>query len=297
MSSLQSGTVNLFIKLIRQNLFLEKLEPQTHRSSFERISNITKFPRGVTMQRGELAGLPAGYFTPEKMILPDTVVLYLHGGGYFAGSYNTHRALIGRIARAAGCLTVGINYSKAPENPYPAALDDAVICYRALLKDGYRRIVIGGDSAGGGLSMATMLRLRDEGEHMPIGAVLLSPWTDLTISGQSIITNRESDALLPADLLPVYAQKYYGSHDPKDPYISPLFGEFHGIPPTYIQVSDAETILDDSLRLAKKMRQDGCDVNIQVWNDCMHVWQFLGGIMPEANRAISKIGEFIVSLK
>lgn len=204
--------------------------------------------------------------------------------------------MIARIARASGCLAVGLNYSKAPENPYPAALDDAVAGYRELLKDGYRRIVIGGDSAGGGLSMATMLRLRDEGEHMPVGAVLLSPWTDLTISGESVITNKETDALLPADLLPIYAKKYYGPHDPRDPYISPLFGKFHGLPPTYIQVSDAETILDDSLRLARRMKEDGCDVHIQVWNNCMHVWQYLGGIMPEANRAITKIGEFVYTL-
>jgi len=295
MPSVQSGTVNLLIKLIRTSLFIEKLEPKTHRESFERISNITKFPRGVKYDKTIFEGMPAGWFTPEK-ILSDKVIYYLPGGGYFSGSHNTHRALIARLARASSCKAIGITYRKAPEHPYPAALDDAIKGYSALLEMGHKKIIIAGDSAGGGLTAATMLRLKDEGLPLPSGAVLLSPWTDLTISGNSIQENKDVDPLLPADLLPVFAAKYYGQHDPKHPYISPLFGDFTGIPPVLIQVSDTETILDDSLRIARRMKGDGVNVNIEVWNDCMHVWQFLGGLMPEANRAITKIGDFVAAL-
>lgn len=292
MNSLQSSTARLIVKMMRSTLFIHKTETQTHRVSFERISSITKFPRFVEMKEVTYAGLPAAWFRPQKCS-DDKVILYYHGGGYSVGSYNTHRALIARIARAAGHPVLAINYRMAPEHPFSAALDDAVIAYKQLQADGWQSIFLAGDSAGGGLSLATTMKLREEGVKLPTAIVAISPWTDLTLSGDSVRSKADVDPLIEPRLLEIFAKKYYQEHDPKNPYISPLFGNFEGFPPIYIQVGGNEVLLDDSTRLAQKMKKAGVKVEFELWDHMMHVWHYLAGIVPEANMAIDKIGEYI----
>jgi epsilon-lactone hydrolase len=292
MNSLQSSTVQMFVKLMRRSLFIHKTETHTHRVSFERLSSITKYPRFVEKEEVKYAGVDAAWFVAAKSS-NDKVILYLHGGGYCVGSYNSHRAMIARLARAAGHPVLAINYAKAPENPYPAALDDAVKVYQQMLADGWKNIFISGDSAGGGLTLATALKLKELGLPMPTALMLISPWTDLTGSGDSVVRKAEVDPLIAPELLEVFAKKYYANNDPKTPLISPLFADLSGLPPTLIQVGTREVLLDDSTRLAKKMKEAGVQVELEIWDHMMHVWHWMAGIIPEGNEAIAKMGAYV----
>lgn len=295
MQSIQILTIKTFINVVREALFVYKTEANTVRVAFERISNITKYPRFVKKEELKYAGLPAAWFTPEGYGKSKTI-LYLPGGGYVVGSYNTHRALIARIARASGCRALGVTYRKAPENPYPAAVEDAVAVYKQMVADGFENIIIMGDSAGGGLSLALLQIIREQNLQKAAGCVLLSPWTDLTMSGDSIITKKNVDPLITPQLIEIFAKRYYEDTDPTNPLISPLFADMTGFPPTLIQVGTNEVLMDDSSRLAQKMSKAGVTVQLEIYNDMMHVWQYLGGIVPEANKAIDEIGEFIKSI-
>ena len=296
MQSIQSFTVKTFINVFRNSLFIHKTEANTIRVGFERISNITKFPRFVTKQDINYAGIDAAWFIPEGYGKAKTI-LYLHGGGYVMGSHNTHRALIARIARASGCKALAINYRKAPEHPYPAALEDALLVYKQMIADGYENIVIMGDSAGGGLSLALTQSIKKNKLPKAAALVLLSPWTDLTLTGDSIKGKKDVDPMIAPHLLKIFSKRYYGVADPADPLISPLFADVKGFPPTLIQVGGNETLLDDSTRLAQKMNKAGVKVQLDIFENMMHVWQFFGGIMPEANIAIEGIGKFVRSVK
>ncbi len=296
MQSFQSFTVKTFINVFRNTLFIHKTEANTIRVGFERISNITKFPRFVTKEDLTYAGIDAAWFVPEGYGKSKTI-LYLHGGGYVMGSHNTHRSLIGRIARASGCRALAINYRKAPEYPYPAAIEDAIKAYKQMVADGFENIFIMGDSAGGGLSLALIQLIKKEKLPKAAGLVLLSPWTDLTLSGDSIKGKKDVDPMIAPHLLKIFSERYYGEADPNDPLISPLFAEVKGFPPTLIQVGGNETLLDDSTRLAQKMNKAGVKVQLDIYENMMHVWQFFGGIIPEANAAIDGIGKFVRSIK
>ena len=292
MASIQGGISRLIIKTFRNSLFIHKTQTETHRYSFERISRITKFPKAVQMENTIIEGIMSRWFIPEHIKHPEVTLFYLHGGGYCVGSTYTHRALIARLAREMGCKAIGIDYRLAPEHPYPAALDDSLKVYKHLLNNGHNKIIIAGDSAGGGLSMATMFKIREQQLQLPIAAVLISPWVDLTHSGETIKTKANIDPLIAPELLEVFGPKYYNNESPLNIYVSPLFGEMKELPPTLIHVGTKEILLDDSYRLAKKMNKEGVNVTLDVWEDQMHVWHWLGGILPEANQVIKKIGEF-----
>lgn len=296
MQSVQSYTVKTVINVFRKSLFVHKTEPNTIRVGFERVSNITKFPRFVTKQELKYAGSDAAWFIPDGYGKSKTI-LYLHGGGYVMGSYNTHRALIGRIARAANCKTLAINYRKAPENKYPLALQDALSAYKQMVADGYENIFIMGDSAGGGLTLALLQLIRKQRLPKAAGAVLLSPWTDLTLSGESIKTKKDKDPLITPHLLEIFSKRYYADEDPTNPLISPHFADVKGFPPTLIQVGGNEILFDDSIRMAQKLNKAGVKVQLKIYENMMHVWQFFGGIVPEANKAIDEIGEFVKSIR
>lgn len=296
MQSVQSLTVKTFINVFRKSLFVHKTEANTVRVGFERMSNISKFPRFVTKDLVQYAGLDAAWFRPDGHSKSRTI-LYLHGGGYVMGSHNTHRALIARIARASGCQALAVNYRKAPEAPYPAAVEDAERVYRQMVADGYENIFLMGDSAGGGLCLALLQIIKKEKLPKAAGAVLLSPWTDLTMSGDSVQSKKDIDPMIAPHLLDIFSKRYYGDADPTHPHISPLFADMRGFPPTLIQVGGNETLFDDSTRLAQKMHKAGVKVRLDIFEDMMHVWQFFGGIMPEANRAIEEIGQFVRSIK
>lgn len=222
-------------------------------------------------------------------------MLYLHGGGYVFGGLDSHRDLAWRLSVAAGMRVLVVDYRLAPEHPFPAALEDATACYRWLVDQGYTgdRLAIAGDSAGGGLAVATMMNARGLGMPMPHSAVLLSPWVDLSLSGDSIKLNAEADAMLPASGLQKFADAYLGDRDPRAPFASPLFGDLSGVPPMLIIVGSTEVLLSDSKRLADKVREAGGEAQLDVWPKMPHVFPVFAGRVPEGKQAIEKIGSFL----
>lgn len=235
-----------------------------------------------------------GEFLDPQGIRPARVIVYLPGGAFFGRSPNAHRLLVQRICSAAGARAVIVHYRLAPEHKYPAALEDAVSAYRRLLAEGVdsRRIVIAGDSAGGCLALAAALALRDLGEQMPAALVTISPLTDLTFSGGSRRTNRWKDPMLSATRSAGDARHYLGMNDPRNPLISPVFGDFDGLPPVLAQVGSDEILLDDTLRVAERARSAGIEFAVEVWRRMPHVWHLVPQL-PESRRAIQNIGQFI----
>lgn len=224
----------------------------------------------------------------------DRVVLYLHGGGYNICSPNTHRELAARISMASGAKVLLLDYRLAPEHPFPGALEDAAATYRWLLDQGFagKTLALAGDSAGGGLAIATAISLRDAGEALPSSIACLSPWTDLTMSGRSIRTRAEIDPMLNLELLNLMASNYTDDSDAGHPLISPLFADMQRIPPMLIQVGSDEMLLDDAIRLAAKAERDGVAVTLKIFDRMWHVWHLFAKLMPEAKQAIGELGSF-----
>jgi epsilon-lactone hydrolase len=249
---------------------------------------------GVTVTRAQVAGLAAEWLTPAGARTTG-LLLFLHGGAYVMGSCATHRRLASHIARAAGVRAILPEYRLAPEHPFPAALEDSVGLYRSLLRDGQaaQDIVIAGDSAGGGLALATLLALRDAGDELPAAACLLSPWLDLAGTGDSITNRADRDPWFDPQEMPMVAAYYCGTDRLREPLVSPVYADLSGLPPLYIQVGSDEILLSDSTRAAEKVRAAGGDVEIEVWPGMWHVFQAFVGQMPESRAAIEAIGEFI----
>ncbi|HEY1851214.1 MAG TPA: alpha/beta hydrolase [Candidatus Binataceae bacterium] len=262
------------------------------RGAMEKVSE--HVARDVKCEAVSAGGVPAEWIVPPNAA-NDRVILYLHGGGYVMGSINTHRAMIARIARASEAKALALNYRMAPEDPFPTAVDDATAAYRWLLAQGYKpgKIVISGDSAGGGLTLATLLALRDAGIPLPAAAVPISPWADLEGTGASIQTRAAADPMVDKAGLLRMAQMYAGDSDPKNPLISPIYADYKGLPPMLIQVGDAEILLDDSTRVAERARAAGIKVELEAWPEMFHVWHVFAKILPEGQQAIDRIGEYV----
>ena len=203
--------------------------------------------------------------------------------------------MLWRIAGGGGGAGRGGAVPAGAEHPFPAALDDALASWRGLLAAGAdpRRAVFIGDSAGGGLALALALRARDEGDSLPAAIVAMSPWTDLAVTGLSVRRNARADPMLNAEDVPHLASRYLAGADPRHPYASPLYGELAGLPPTLIQVGGDEILLDNSVRMAARMREAGCEVRLEIWPRMPHVFQSFSSILPEARRAIARIGAFV----
>jgi len=264
------------------------------RQRFKRMELLVpRPPLGTKTRNFSLNGLPARTITVRKA-RPGTEVLFLHGGAYSVGSFRNYGHFTWRLGKAARARVLALDYRMAPEHPYPAALNDALAAYCWLLDQGARpdRILLAGDSAGGGLTLALLLKLRDEGVPLPAGAVALSPWTDLATTGASLHTKADTDPMLVASEIPHHAAMYLGGADPRDPYASPLYGDPRGLPPTLIQAGGDEVLLDDAVRMAEKMQAAGCDVELQVWPRMPHVFQLLATVMPEAQAAVAEIARF-----
>ena len=264
------------------------------RRSLERIAKMLRIDKDIVCEPFTIKHIPA-----EWVIAPNAseeqVILYLHGGGYIIGSINTHRELASRISRASGARVLLIEYRLAPESKFPAAVDDATLAYRWLLKEGFNpdNLAIAGDSAGGGLTLATLITLRDQGEPLPAAAVCLSPWTDLEGRGESMVTNAEKDPWLSPDSTSEIASLYLGDTDPSNPLASPLHADLKELPPILIQVGTAEILLDDSRRFAERAKTAGVEVELEIWEDMIHVFQAFATYLPEGKQAITKIGKFI----
>jgi len=226
----------------------------------------------------------------------DKAVLYLHGGGFRLGSVSSHRELIARISEASGCRVLAINYRLAPEHRFPAPLKDAMATYGWMLQQGLKpeNIAFAGDSAGGNLVLAAMLSLRERGAPLPTAGVLMSPWTDLAATGESYVSRADADPIHQRPMILALAKSYLGEDgDPCNPLASPLYADLTGLPPLLIQVGDRETVLDDSTMFADKARAAGVDVELQVWDGMVHVFQMFASEIAEARQAIDSIARFL----
>ena len=264
------------------------------RRSLERLTDTFTFDGAATFERVNAGGVPAEWVAAEGSAA-DRAVLYLHGGGYVVGSVRTHRVMMTGLSQASGARVLGLEYRLAPEHPFPAPVEDAVAAYRWLLGEGYEpgRIAVAGDSAGGGLTVAAMVQLRYLGLPMPGAAVCFSPWVDLEGVGESMDANAEIDPMVGREGLAFMAGAYLDGLDARAPLAAPLYADLRGLPPTLIQVGSAETLLDDATRLAAKAREAGIEVQLDVWEDMIHVWQLFAPILPEGQQALAQAGDFI----
>jgi epsilon-lactone hydrolase len=255
---------------------------------------LSRVPKGVEIEKIDIDGILAVWIRPSN-VDSDKVVLHLHGGGYVTGGIDSHQIMCIPMAQSLQLNMLLPEYRLAPEHPFPAALDGALKVYRWLLAQGYKPgdIILSGDSAGGGLSVATVLALRDAAVPLPAAVVCMSPWTDLTLKGQSYITQAETEVMLKTDVLREWALCYTDEANLGNPLISPVYADFHGFPPLLIQVGSEEILLDDARLLAEKAKADGVDVTLKVWDGLWHVWHALGNLIPESRQAFEEIGGFI----
>jgi acetyl esterase/lipase len=226
-------------------------------------------------------------------------VLYLHGGGYMAGSPAIYRHFSWRIADVFRANVWMLDYRLAPEHPFPAAVDDASEAYAHLADQATdeSRLFVMGDSAGGGLTLGLLLRLRDEDRQLPTAAVALSPWTDLALTGASLKLNAASDPMLNAEHVPELARLYLAGADPRTPHASPLYGDVTGLPPVLIQVGSDEILRDDAVRMADKLTRNNPQSRLEIWPRMPHAWHLLATVLPEARQAIGNIAEFIAAVE
>jgi epsilon-lactone hydrolase len=264
------------------------------RAGFEQMANLMPVESDVRCEPASAGGIKS-----EWVIAPGAdagrAILYLHGGGYVIGSLNTHRALAGRISRAAKARVLVIEYRLAPEHPFPAAVEDSVAAYRWMLAQGCnpKRVAVAGDSAGGGLTVAALVAIRDAKLPLPAAGACLSPWVDLEGLGESMTSKDALDPMVHKDGLVKMAQVYLAGKNPRTPLAAPLYADLSGLPPLLIQVGTRETLMDDGSRLAERARKAGVNVTYEPWENMIHVWQVFAPLLDEGQRAIERIGEFI----
>jgi monoterpene epsilon-lactone hydrolase len=260
----------------------------------DRIGDSTSEPAGVTYEGVDAGGVPAEWATPLGAS-EEHVLLYFHGGGYAFGSLRSHRRLVGHLASAAGCRALNVDYRLAPEHPHPVAVTDALTAYRWLLDSGIEphNVVLAGDSAGAGIALALLLMARDTAVPLPAAAVLMSPWIDLAMTGDSVRTRAELDVRQDAAGTRWCAQLYLAGTDPGEPYASPLYGDLRGLPPLYVQAGDWDILVDDALRLAERAGAADVEVRLDVFPEMLHAHQIWAGNMPEADDAVARIGEYV----
>jgi len=289
-----SNELQMIIDTFRSGPKIADLSIEEQRAQMEVIFTQFQLPTDVRCDPVDAGGVPAEWITTPGVVA-ERVICYLHGGGYVLGSINTHREMVSRLSRAASARVLILDYRLAPENPFPAAVDDSTVVYRWLLSVGVdpARLVIAGESAGGGLTVATLVALRDAGESLPRAGICLSPWVDLECLGESMVTKAEIDPVLTRDSTLMWAKAYLGDTDPRTPLASPLYADLTGLPPLLIQVGTAEVLFDDATRLADCARAAGVDVILEPWDDMIHMWHSLAAILPEGEQAIDRIGEFI----
>ncbi|MDB5375188.1 MAG: Alpha/beta hydrolase fold-3 domain protein [Belnapia sp.] len=223
------------------------------------------------------------------------VLLFLHGGGYVAGSLRSHRSMVAEAGRAAGVRCLALDYRLAPEHPFPAAVEDAVSGYRYLLDQGFTppRIAIGGDSAGGGLAAATLVALREQGLPMPACGWLVSPWMDLESTGESMASKAAADPMVQKPYLLEIAALYLGGTGPRTPLASPLHAALHGLPPLLVQVGAAETLLDDAVMFARRAGAEDVAVTLEIWPEMIHVWHLFHPQVEAGRKALAAAGDFL----
>jgi monoterpene epsilon-lactone hydrolase len=264
------------------------------RTAYEELASHFGLAADIETERVAVGDVAAEWIAAPG-VADDRVLLFLHGGGYIMGSMGTHRDMISRLSRAARIRACGLEYRLAPENPFPAALEDAVTAYRWLVSNGVpsTKIVIGGDSSGGGLTVATLVALRYLGEPLPAAGVCISAWTDLTQTTESLTTKAAVDPFLQREVLELMAGLYLGARDRCTPLASPVYSDLQGLPPLLFLVGSSETLLDDSTRIADRANAAGVRATLEVWDDMIHDWPVFASTLPEGQQAIERIGVFI----
>ena len=292
-SILNSATAKL-----KENNQLPRLELMRPLLELSRMFYL--LPWGVYFKKIQLHNLDSVRSISAQVILgthPDKehIILYFHGGGYTIGSSNTHRSLVGKLVKKTNFTAIMPEYAMAPEQPFPAAVEDAVFSYIAMLERGKKahNIYLAGDSAGGGLILAAQLEIKRLGLPMPGCGICLSPWVDLAATGESILKNDAEDPLVDIAKLHLWSKMYAGGFPLDNPLISPLYADLRGLSPLLIQVSNTEMLYDDSLRLAEKARKSGVDVTLQEWEGLIHWWHLFQKMIPEAGEAIEKIADYL----
>lgn len=267
---------------------------EEQRSRLEKSTRFFKIPKEIRCQPVKINAIDVEWISCSTA--KDAAILYLHGGAYALGSINVHREYLARLALSTQLKVLAINYRLAPEHPFPAALEDSVTAYRWLLSQGYdsTRIVIAGDSAGGGLTLSTLLSLRDTGEPLPVCAVCISPWVDLTLPDRTINTKAISDPFLNISLLENYSKYYAGEFERNLPLISPVFADLKGLPPLLFHVGTNEILMDQTIQITKNARAFGVDVTLEIWDGMFHVFQILP-FLPETQRSLDHIATFITT--
>ncbi|MCJ8143198.1 alpha/beta hydrolase [Ancylobacter sp. A5.8] len=280
-----------------KTLFTAKPRPTSwaeRRARMDEICAIDPPPADIVFTPFAIGGIPAEWsLAPERDAA--RVLLYFHGGGYCAGSIGSHRAMVGGVGKLAGIRTLAIDYRLAPEHPYPAALEDALAAWRFLGEQGYtpQSIAIGGDSAGGNLTLALLLRLQALGEPLPAAAWLVSPWLDLQMTGATLDSKADIDPLISRDYLTGLATAFLAGHDPADPAVSPLYADFTGLPPVLIQVGSSETLLDDAVRVAGALGAAEVHATLEIWPRMIHAWMLWSGRLADGQAASARAGEWL----
>lgn len=272
----------------------EGLSIAERRQMMDKNADQFPVPQGVQVKKTNLGGLAAEWNVPEgREDAP--VLLYFHGGGYVQGSPASHRHLTSQLALAANARVLSVDYALAPEAPFPAAVDDGVKAYRWLIASGVepKEIAIGGDSAGGGLTVATLLAARDEGLPMPAAAIAISPWTDLTCDTETYSTRADADPMIQQSGIKELAAAYLNGTDPRHPLASPNHADLTGLPPMLIHVGNDEVLLGDARDLHARARAAGVEAEIEEWADMIHVWHAFYQMLPKGKQAIDRLGGYL----
>lgn len=283
-----------YVERLRRRRPTQVLDVAERRAGWDKLTTFFPPPQDATFQTVDAGGVGAEW-TSRPGETSNGTILYFHGGGYCMGSARGHRNLVARLAGVSGARALSVDYRLAPEAPFPAALRDAQSAYGWLQREvgADHPVVIAGDSAGGGLVLALMVSLRDAGQPMPKAAVCMSPSTDLAKTGASFAANADIDPINSVGGSGAFAKLYLGDTDERHPLASPLYADLTGLPPLMILVGTWEILLDDATRFAERARLAGVDVDLQVWDEMMHIWPFFHGQFPEAQAAIEMMGEFI----
>ncbi len=295
--SLQAIVIRFYLR----HWFKRRLDPRAPVSALRaNVAHLARrmpaAPKAVIITPAEVGGVK-GEWVAAPGADARRVILYLHGGGYVSGTAASIRDLTWRLSAAARCQVLALDYRLAPEHPFPAAIEDVAAAYRALLHEDFApaSIAFAGDSAGGGLVYGSLVKLRDDGAPMPAAACSFSAVTDLALTGGTLKTNNEVDPMILVEGLPPVVAWYLGSTPATTPYASPLYADLRGLPPALLQVGSTEVLLDDSRRMAERLRAAGVSADLRIWQDMPHVWQGCGSFLPEARAAIAEAGQFLDS--
>ena len=295
MTSIRATLLKPVLRQVVRRMVNVNIPVKTQRQRFDRYLGGSPTPRGIRREQLNLSFGNAEWVTPAKPEM-GRVMLYLHGGGYIVGSAHAYASITTRYAKRLNCPVLVPDYRLAPEHPHPAALEDALEAYQYLLKEGYKpeNILLAGDSAGGGLSTALLLKLRDDSLPLPVACFVISPLLDLTYSGDSMQSKAKADPVLNEPWLQAGAKAYCGGASATEPYISPLFSEPSGLPPILIHVGSEEVLLDDSRRFLEKARRVGVPLQLDTWEGMWHDWHGMAMLLPEGRQAIKDSSRWLL---